>query len=281
MYKITEKQHLNQAVCKMTIEEPDIAAHAKPGQFVVIRIDQAGERVPLTIFDKDPGKGTITIIFQAVGKTTLKLCRLEVGYQLSDVLGPLGRPTHIERFGSALCVGGGVGAAEVYPGAKALRAAGNKVTAIIGARTKGLLILEKELSEVSNKLYVTTDDGSYARRGFVTDVIKELLDVPGGKFDIVFAIGPVPMMRAVCDLTRQRGIKTVVSLNSNMIDATGMCGTCRVTVAGRTKFTCVDGPEFDGHLVDFDELTKRNNRFLKQEKEALELFRHKCHLDNL
>jgi len=262
----------------MTIMEPAIAQNAKPGQFVVIRIDEKGERIPLTVFDIDKANGTITIIFQKAGTSTAKLYEASAGSELKDVVGPLGKPTHIEKFGKAACVGGGVGAAEAYPGAKALKAAGNEVTVIIGSRTKELLILEKELKEASDRLYIATDDGSYEKKGFVTDIIKDLFS-KGEKFDIVFAVGPVMMMKAVSDLTRQYNIKTIVSLNSNMVDATGMCGTCRVTVGGEVKFACVDGPEFDGHLVDFKELVERNNRFLKQERESFELFKHKCKLD--
>jgi len=278
MYKITAKQYLNPLICKITLREPEIAQKAKPGQFVVIRIDEKGERIPLTIFDTDKANGTITIIFQKAGTTTAKLYESSAGSELKDVAGPLGKPTRIEKFGKVLCVGGGVGAAEIYPGAKALKAAGNEVTVIIGSRTKELLILERELKEASDKLHVATDDGSYGKKGFVTDIIKDLLS-KGEKFDIAFVVGPVMMMKAVSDLTRQYNTKTIASLNSNMVDATGMCGTCRVTVGGEVKFACVDGPEFDGHLVDFKELAERNNRFLKQEHESFELFKHKCKLD--
>ena len=280
MYKIIFSQQLNPAICKMVIEEPNIANKARPGQFVVIRVDNTGERVPLTVVDTDKSKGSFTIILQLVGTTTFKLAQQKPGSLLVDVVGPLGLPTHIENFGKALCIGGGVGVAEIYPGVKALKEAGNEVSVVIGARTKELLILEEELRAVSDRLYVTTDDGSYAKKGFVTDVLKELLQDPDKKPAIIFVVGPIPMMKAVCDMSKPYGIKTVVSLNANMVDATGMCGTCRVTVAGKTKFSCVDGPEFDGHEVDFKELMLRNNRFLKQEKESLELFKHKCKLGN-
>lgn len=280
MYKIISSQLLNPAICKMIIEEPNIANKARPGQFVVIRVDNTGERIPLTVVDTDKSKGSFAIIFQLVGTTTFKLARQKPGSLLVDVVGPLGLPTHIENFGKALFIGGGVGVAEIYPGVKALKEAGNEVSVIIGARTKELLILEDELKAVSDKLYITTDDGSCAKKGFVTDVLKELLQGQDKKPAVIFVVGPAPMMKAVCDMTKPHGIKTVVSLNANMVDATGMCGTCRVTVAGKIKFSCVDGPEFDGHEVDFKELMLRNNRFLKQEKESLELFKHKCKLES-
>ncbi len=279
MYRIASKEYLNKQNCKMSLEEPNIARAAKPGQFVVIRVDETGERIPVTIFNADSQKGTITVIFQEVGTTTFKLGSLKTNDKVLDLVGPLGRPTDIKKYGTVVCIGGGVGAAEIYPGAKALKNAGNEVITIIGARTKELLILEEELGKVSDKLYVTTDDGSYKRKGFVTDVLKELLNSANKKINIVFAVGPVPMMKAVCDLTKMPGIETIVSLNSNMVDATGMCATCRVTVGGKIKFACVDGPEFDGHLVDFEELMWRNNRFLKEEKKSLELFKHKCKLE--
>lgn len=278
MYKTLRKERLNSVICKMVLEAPHIAKKAAPGQFVILRIDQKGERIPLTICDLDRGSGTITIIFQEVGKTTVKLGTLEEGYKLVDLVGPLGRPTKIAKYGKVLVVGGGVGAAEVYPIAKALKQAGNNITIVAGARTKELLILEEELRKECHHLYITTDDGSYGFAGNVGVLLKELL--PREDFDIAFAIGPVVMMKAVSQLTRPHNLKTMVSLNSIMVDGTGMCGTCRVSVGGKTKFTCVDGPEFDGHQVDFDQLMVRQDRFLKEEKMSLETFKHKCKLRN-
>ena len=232
-------------------------------------IDDKGERIPLTIVDSDSEKGTMTIIFQVVGKTTDSLRRLNAGDVIQHVLGPLGHPTEIENFGTAVCVGGGVGVGVVYPIAAALKKAGNKVISIIGARTKDLLILEEEMKEVSDQLLVATDDGSYGFHGFVSAVLQDLID-SGEKIDRVFAIGPVPMMRVICNVTRPYRIKTIVSLNPIMVDATGMCGACRVSVGGKTKFTCVDGPEFDGHEVDFDLLMSRLRMYCDQEKQAIE-----------
>ncbi len=279
MYRIALKQRLNPSVYKMVIEEPAIASKALPGQFVVLRIDDTGERIPLTVFDTDKSRGTVAVIFQQAGKTTLKLSLAKEGDSIKDFIGPLGIPTHIQKFGKVLCVAGGVGSAEVYPCARALSAAGNEVVTVIGARTKELIILEEELAQASDKLHITTDDGSYIRKGFVTDVLGGLFGETGGNFDRVFAIGPAGMMKAVCQLTKRYNIKTIVSLNSIMVDATGMCGACRVSVGGKTKFVCVDGPEFDGHLVDFEGLIARNSRFLEQEKESQELFKHKCFLE--
>jgi len=274
MYKILEKQRLNSQVCRIRIAAPEIAKRVKAGQFVILRIDNRGERIPLTIFEKDSKAGIITIIFQEIGKTTYKLGTMKAGEAILDLIGPLGVPTHIEKLGHVVYIGGGVGTAEIYPGACALKAAGNEVTAIIGARTKELVILEDELKTTADRVFVTTDDGSYQRKGFVTSVLGELLEKE--KFDKVFAVGPNPMMKAVCHVTKPYGISTMVSLSANMVDGTGMCGTCRVTVGGEIKFTCVDGPEFDGHLVDFDELMKRDKRFEAQEKKALELFKSEC-----
>jgi ferredoxin--NADP+ reductase len=274
--KIVENKKLSENVVKMVFEAPVIAQKRKAGQFIVLKIDEKGERIPLTIVDSDAQKGTLTIIYQIVGKTTAKLSQMKVGDSLQDVQGPLGNPTEIENFGRVVCVGGGVGVGVVYPLIVALKKAGNEVISIIGSRTKDLLILEKEIGENSDRLIVTTDDGSYGVHGFVSAVLQEMID-KGEKIDHVFAIGPVPMMRVICDVTKPHGIKTVVSLNSIMVDATGMCGACRVSVGGKTKFTCVDGPEFDGHEVDFKLLSDRLKTYCESEREAYE--KHRCGCD--
>lgn len=269
MNRIIEKVHLSENVVRMTIEAPEIAKKRKAGQFIVILIDEKGERIPLTITDSDATRGTITIIFQIVGKTTACLAVLDKGDSISGVQGPLGNPTEIDNFGTVVCVGGGVGVGVVYPIAVSLKKANNRVISIIGARTRGLLILEDEMKDVSNELIVTTDDGSYGFHGFVSSALQNLIN-SGEKVDRVFAIGPVPMMQAICNVTRPYKIKTIVSLNPIMVDATGMCGACRVSVAGETKFACVDGPEFNGHEVNFDLLASRLRMYLDQEKESME-----------
>jgi len=269
VFPIIEAKPLAKAVKQLKVVAPEIARKRKPGQFVVLRTHDEGERIPLTIADSDPVAGTITIIFQEVGKSTLRLGSLQTGDSLMDLIGPLGRPTHIEKFGTVVCIGGGIGIAPVYPIAKGMREAGNTVVSIIGARTKDLLIMEKEMAEVSDVLKVSTDDGSYGVHGFVSDILQDLID-EGPPIDLVVAIGPVPMMRVVCNVTRNKNLKTVVSLNPIMVDATGMCGACRVTVGGKTRFVCVDGPEFDGHEVNFAELVKRQRAYLSQEKESME-----------
>jgi ferredoxin--NADP+ reductase len=273
VFQIIDARLLATAVKELKINAPEIAKRRKAGQFVVLRINEEGERIPLTIADADPQKGVITLIFQEVGTSTAKLGKLKAGDSISDLIGPLGVPTHIEKFGTVVCVGGGIGIAPVYPIAKAMQEAGNTVLSIIGARTKDLLILEEEMAKVSNVLKVSTDDGSYGYHGFVSDVLQDIMD-QGTTINLVVAIGPVPMMRVVCNVTRNKNIKTVVSLNPIMVDATGMCGACRVTVGGRTRFVCVDGPEFDGHQVDFAELVKRQRAYLDQEKQAYESFLH-------
>jgi len=259
----------------MVVEAPEIAQKRKAGQFIVLQIDDKGERIPLTIVDSDPAKGTLTIIFQIVGKTTAYLAQLNPGDYILHILGPLGHPTEISNFGTSVCVGGGVGVGVVYPIAAALKKEGNKVISIIGSRTKDLLILEQEMGLVSDQLLVATDDGSYGFHGFVSDVLQNVIN-SGEKIDRVFAIGPVPMMRVVCNVTRPYNIKTIVSLNPIMVDATGMCGACRVAVDGVTKFGCVDGPEFDGHAVDFDLLMKRLRMYNEQERVAYENFQCRC-----
>ena len=272
MFKILEKREMaDNTVCHFTIEAPLIAKKAIPGQFVVLRPNETGERIPLTMAGTDPERGTIDIIFQVVGKTTALLSTFQEGDYILDVIGPLGKPTHVEKLGTVICVGGGTGIAVLYPITKALKEVGNYVISIIGARTKDLLILEQEMRKVSDDLFITTDDGSYGRGGFVTDALNDLLE-ERKDVGLVVGIGPVPMMKFVCRTTEPFGVKTMVSLNAIMVDATGMCGACRVTVGGKTQFCCVDGPEFDGHQVDFDELMKRQAAYLKEERLAYEPF---------
>lgn len=274
MFPIVESKEIAKNVFFQRIQAPRIARKRRAGQFLVIRKGENGERIPLTIVDSDPAEGTVTIIYQAVGKSTAELSRAKVGESLLDVVGPLGRPTHIETFGTVVGIGGGIGTAPLLPIATAIKKAGNRLLSIVGARTKDLIILEEEMKAISDTCVVTTDDGSYAKKGFVTTALQEWIDA-GETIDLCIAIGPVPMMRAVAEVTRPHRIPTVVSLNPIMVDATGMCGACRVTVGGTTKFVCVDGPEFDGHEVDFKELTLRNRAYLREEKEAMERFEHK------
>ena len=278
MYRIVRKNVLAPTITRFEIAAPFIARKRKAGNFVMVRVEQHGERIPLTIADGDPAAGTITLIIQAIGKTTKLLCSMEEGQDLLDVVGPLGNPTPIEHIGHVVCVGGGVGTAELYPIAKALREAGNTVSTIVGARSRDLVILEEEMRAISNNTYVTTDDGSYGRKGFVTDQLKDILN-GSNTVGAVFAIGPLPMMKAVSDLTRSYNVHTLVSLNTIMVDGTGMCGGCRVTIGGEMKFACVDGPEFDGHNVDFNELMMRNRTYVDMERIADE--RHRCKLAGL
>ena len=268
-HSILDAQFIAQDIKKFVIQAPVIAEKRHPGQFVIIRLSEEGERVPLTIVDSDPEQGTITLIVQGVGKSTRELNQLETGDQIRDLVGPLGNASEVENFGHVVVIGGGLGTAVSYPQAKALKKAGNKVTAIIGARTKDLVILEDELRQNVDDVRVCTDDGSYGAKGFVTDQLQALID-EGNPVDFVLAVGPLPMMRAVTELTRPYGIKTVVSLNSIMVDGTGMCGGCRVVVGDQVKFACVDGPEFDAHLVDFATLMNRNKAYFHEEKCALE-----------
>jgi ferredoxin--NADP+ reductase len=273
MYKILRKQTLNEQVKLMEIEAPLIARKAKAGQFIILRIHENGERIPLTISDYDADKGTITIIFQEVGKTTIHLGTLNEGDSLQDFVGPLGKASHFpESIKKAAIIGGGLGTAIAYPQAKALHNQGVEVTSIVGFRNKDLILLEKELHEVSDKVIITTDDGSNGNQGFVTDALKNEIE-SGEKFDLVIAIGPLIMMKFVSQLTKEYGIKTIVSMNSIMIDGTGMCGGCRVTVGGETKFACVDGPDFDGHDVDFDQAMRRQRMYKEQEGESCNLFK--------
>jgi ferredoxin/flavodoxin---NADP+ reductase len=274
MYPIVSKKIIAPTITQLVIRAPFIARKRKAGNFIMIRVEEGGERIPLTIADGNPVDGTITIIVQAIGGTTKLLCSKNPGETILDVVGPLGNPTPIENHGVVACVGGGVGTAELYPIACALKAAGNEVHTIIGARSKDLVVLEEEMRRCSDHVYVTTDDGSYARKGFVTDQLRELMASSGIK--AVYAIGPLPMMKAVSNLTRPSGLHTFVSLNTIMVDGTGMCGGCRVTINGQMRFACVDGPEFDGHAVDFDELLMRNRTYVDMEKVTNE--KHVCRL---
>ncbi len=278
MNKIVEARFIGPDVKLFRIDAPKIAQKRKAGQFIILRVSKDGERIPLTIADSNIEDGTITIIVQGVGKTTRHLNGLEAGDFIQDLVGPLGKESHIENFGTAVSIGGGVGTAIAFPTAKALKEAGNKVIGIIGGRSKEFVILEKEMGEVCDEVYPTTDDGSYGFHGFVTQKLQELID-SDTKIDFVLAIGPIPMMKAVAEVTRPYGIKTVVSLNPIMVDGTGMCGGCRAVVDNKTVFVCVDGPEFDAHLVDFDVLTNRNKMYLEQEHASLE--KHKCNIDRM
>lgn len=269
MYEIITKKELAPKIKLIEIHAPEIAEKAKPGQFVILRVDERGERFPLTLVDWDNHKGTITLVFLEVGVSTKKLGALEEGDIVLDVVGPLGNPSEIRRYGSVCVIGGGVGTASAYPIARAFKKAENYVVSIVGAKTAELLILEDEMGKISDELYISTDDGSKGQKGFVTDVLKMLIEKEYS-FNIVYAIGPAVMMRAVAEVTRPYNIKTIVSLNSIMVDGMGMCGACRVSVGGKTRFACVDGPEFDAHMVDFEELIKRQMMFLSEEKLALE-----------
>jgi len=267
-FKIVEKQDLAPQIKLFRIQAPLISSKFQAGQFVVIRIDEKGERIPLTIAECNLKEGTITIVVQEMGKTTSKLARMKEGETIEDVLGPLGVPSPIEKIGSVMCVGGGVGVALLYPEAKRYKEVGNKVISLIGAKSKNLFFFRDEMKAVSDEIRYSTDDGSFGHHGFVTDLVKQILE-SGADIDEAVAIGPLPMMKATCKITKRYNLETRVSLNSIMVDATGMCGCCRVTVGNEVKFTCVDGPGFDGHLVDFDELMLRQKRFEKEEKIAL------------
>ncbi|RZD15099.1 MAG: sulfide/dihydroorotate dehydrogenase-like FAD/NAD-binding protein [Candidatus Acidulodesulfobacterium ferriphilum] len=272
MYEIVGRKSMGEGINLYNILAPDIASKALPGQFIILRVYGKGERIPITIAKTDKNDGTVTILVQTLGKTTHMLSELNVGDSLADVVGPLGVPTEIIKFGTVVCIGGGFGIAAIYPIAKALKESGNKVISIIGARSKNLLLMEDEMRAVSTELLVATNDGSYGTKGIVTDVLKELIDDKKEPVDRVIAIGPVIMMKAVSDLTRDKSIKTIVSLNPIMIDGTGMCGACRVLVDKKTKFACVDGPDFDGHKVDFDNLMNRLKFYKEEEKASYE-----CH----
>jgi ferredoxin--NADP+ reductase len=271
-FQITEARFLAPDVKLICVLAPRIAKKQKPGQFVIVRTDETGERIPLTIAESDPQAGTVTIIVQGIGKTTKQLNSLEAGQSVADMVGPLGKPSEVEKFGACVVIGGGVGTAIAYPTAKALKQAGNKVIVIIGGRNRQLVILEDEIRAFADEVIVTTDDGSHGEKGLVIDPLKRLV----GRINYVLAIGPIPMMRAVANVTREHNIKTVVSLNPIMVDGTGMCGGCRVSVAGKNQFACVDGPEFDAHQVDFDTLTKRNAMYRDMERQARE--QHQCRM---
>jgi len=275
MNTIIKKTQLSDDVFEMRIDSPLIARGRKPGQFIILQLDtNLGERIPLTIADADPDEGSITLIFQAVGNTTHRLAALEEGETIENLLGPLGTPTHIENFGHVVCVGGGIGVAPLYPIAQAMKAAGNKMTIIVGARNKSLLILEEKMKAIADELIICTDDGSYGRKALVTEPLKELCEQEP-KPDLCVAIGPPIMMKFCAETTRPYKVSTVVSLNTIMVDGTGMCGGCRVSVGGETRFVCVDGPEFDGHLVDFDNMMLRLGAYKPKEEDD----HHKCHLD--
>lgn len=266
MFKIVTKRQLNDQVVLMEVEAPFIAKKAQAGQFIIFRTDEKGERIPLTIADYDREKGTVTIIFQTIGRSTMQLATFEEGDEILDFVGPLGVPTHFdEGIKKVAVVGGGVGCAIAYPQAKMLHSMGVEVDLIAGFRSKDIVILEDEMKAVSTNLYIATDDGTYGIKGFVTNVLQDLID-KGNEYDAVVAIGPVPMMKFVCKVTKPYGIKTVVSMNPIMVDGTGMCGGCRVSVGGKTKYACVDGPDFDGHEVNFDELMNRNSAYKEQEQ---------------
>ena len=275
MNKILENKVLAASVNQYRVVAPKIAQRRKAGQFVIVRIDEHGERIPLTIADADPVEGTITLVVQAVGKSTAQMATLKAGDHFLDVVGPLGAPTHIEDVGTVVIIGGGIGIAPAHPIAQAFKQAGNTVISILGARTQDLLIMEDEMRRTSDEVILCTDDGTCGRKGLVTNVLEDLI-ADKGKPGMVFAVGPVPMMKYVSLLTKKHDIPTMVSLNPVMVDGTGMCGGCRVTVGGQTKFACVEGPDFDGHLVDFDELIQRQAFYKEQERIALERYEQRC-----
>ncbi len=272
MYEIAGRRQLVPGIVSMTVRAADIARAHRPGQFVILRIDEAGERIPLTVADKDADAGTITLIFQEVGKTTCQLARMSPGSALQDLAGPLGKPTEICNFGTTVSIGGGIGIPLLYPITRGFYETGNYVISILGARTRDLLVLEEEMRAISHVTKICTDDGSYGVHGFVTEELKRMLEA-GERIDRVMGVGPVPMMKALCDLTRPYGVKTIVSLNPIMVDGTGMCGACRCEVGGETLYACVDGPEFDGHQVNFDLLTKRIAMYKGQERVSLDQFK--------
>ncbi|MDP8298255.1 MAG: sulfide/dihydroorotate dehydrogenase-like FAD/NAD-binding protein [Candidatus Orphnella occulta] len=269
-------QESNTRITRLEIEAPLIASKVRPGQFIVIMVKEVGERIPLTVVDKNETTGSIVLIVQELGFTTKLLGSMEVGDSIYAIAGPMGHATELKDYGDVILIGGGVGIAELYPLAKGMKEAGNNVTTILGARTKELLILEDELKAVSDKLYLTTDDGTYGKKGYVTDILKELLmpNAENQKPNLIYAVGPIPMMKLVSDITKEYKLKTIVSLNALMVDATGMCGGCRVKIGDEVKFSCVDGPEFDAHLVDWEELVKRTKAYVEKEN-------HICRLNRL
>ncbi len=279
MYKIITKMEIAPNIISLEVAAPMIAKSGKPGQFIILLIDEKGERIPVTVADYNRENGRIRIVSQVVGKTTAKLSQMNEGDEFFALVGPLGNPSKIDNYGTVVTVGGGTGIACVYPITRELKEAGNRVISIIGAKTRDLIIMEDEMRKVSTELLVTTDDGSYARKGFVTEILDELLRT---EKDVkkVWAIGPAPMMKAICGVTKPHGIETIVSLNAIMVDGTGMCGSCRVTVNGETKFVCVDGPEFNGHLVDWQEFMNRLARYEQMEKLSFEAYRKTCGKEN-
>jgi len=278
MYKVVKKKTFNPFVKLLEVEAPHIARKAEPGQFIILRVNDEGERIPLTIADYDREKGTVTIIFQEVGKTTKVLGTLEEGDYLLDFVGPLGVASHLENYKKVAVIGGGLGTAIAYPQAKKLHSLGAEVDVIAGFRNKDLVILEEEMKNVSNRTFITTDDGSNGTKGFVSDILKNLIE-SGEKYDLVIAIGPLIMMKVISNLTREHGIKTIISMNPVMIDGTGMCGGCRVTVGGKTKFACVDGPDFDGHEVDFEEAMRRQQMYKSEERQSNDA--HICRMEEI
>jgi ferredoxin--NADP+ reductase len=278
MFEIVYKSVLAPAIISIKVLAPEIAAKARPGQFIILRIHEKGERIPLTVADYDRQKGTISLIFQEVGRTTKELGKLEVGDKILDLVGPLGQPTHIDEVGTVVCIGGGVGIAPIYPITRAFKEAGNEVISIIGARCADYLILQREMETVSDRLLIACDDGSAGEKGFVTDILQKLLDAHK-KIDLVMAVGPIPMMKAVAEKTRGHAIKTMVSMNPIMVDGTGMCGACRLQVGNETRFACIDGPDFDAHLVDWSVAALRANTFKHEEKKAMQMHHSggECH----
>ena len=277
-YRIVKKEVYSPVTYMWEVEAPDVARMALPGHFVMVRMNERGERIPLTVADYDRQRGTVTVVIQAVGKSTREMMRLDEGDSILDFIGPLGEASHIRQRSKVVLVGGGLGVAPVYPQLRAFKELGSTTLSIIGFRTKSLVFWEEKFRAFSDELHIATDDGSYGHKGFVSQVLQVLLDGQHRDAEEIVAIGPLPMMKACCDVTRPFGIRTMVSLNSIMVDGTGMCGSCRVTVGGKLKFACVDGPDFDGHLVDFDELMRRQRRFLREEQESLHRYEDECRL---
>jgi glutamate synthase (NADPH/NADH) small chain len=276
-YRIVKKEVYSPVTYMWEVEAPDVARAAQPGHFVIVRMSEEGERIPLTVADFDRQRGTVTVVIQAVGKSTREMMQLNQGDSILDFIGPLGEASHIEKRSKVILVGGGLGVAPVYPQLRAHKELGSTTLSIIGFRTKGLVFWEERFRAYSDELHIATDDGSYGHKGFVSQVLQILLEEHRDPEEVV-AIGPLPMMKACCDVTRPFGVRTMVSLNSVMVDGTGMCGSCRVTVGGKLKFACVDGPDFDGHQVDFDELMRRQRRFQREEQESLKRYEEECRL---
>lgn len=277
-YRIVRKEVYSPVTYMWEVEAPDVARMAQPGHFVMVRMNERGERIPLTVADYDRQRGTVTVVIQAVGKSTREMMQLDEGDSILDFIGPLGEASHIRQRSKVVLVGGGLGVAPVYPQLRAFKELGSTTLSIIGFRTKSLVFWEEKFRAFSDELHIATDDGSYGHKGFVSQVLQVLLDGQHRDAEEIVAIGPLPMMKACCDVTRPFGVRTMVSLNSIMVDGTGMCGSCRVTVGGKLKFACVDGPDFDGHLVDFDELMRRQRRFLREEQESLHRYEDECRL---